>query len=120
MEEHIRRPWVLRRVGSKARLPMSIAGEKLFVTTLCNWALEPLSDCGVIKMNEDAFSKLFNRRKPAYGSRSGTRHLEGSVIMEGEKIAWSHHGGKICGTDDRRTIARECNAAITKSCMNRG
>jgi hypothetical protein len=29
------------------------------------------------------------------GFRLGTRHVPGSVIMEGEKIAWSHHGGKI-------------------------
>jgi hypothetical protein len=54
------------------------------------------------------------------GSRSVMRHLEGGVIMKGENDAWSYHGGKIRGTDDRRTIARECNDAITESCMNRG
>jgi hypothetical protein len=36
--------------------------------------------------------------------------------MNGENNAWSHHGGKIRGTDDRRTIARECNDTIKKSC----
>jgi hypothetical protein len=35
-------------------------------------------------------------------------------------IAWSHHGGKIRGTDDRWTIARDCDAAITESCINQG
>jgi len=60
-----------------------------------------------------------SNRSGVSGFRLDTRHLPGKVIMEGEKIAWSHHGGKIRGTDDRRTIARECNAAITNSCINR-
>jgi hypothetical protein len=44
--------------------------------------------------------------------------LEGGVIMKGENNAWSRHGVKIRGTDDRQTIAREFNDTITESCMN--
>lgn len=38
--------------------------------------------------------------------------------MKGENNAWSRHGVKIRGTDDRQTIAREFNDTITESCMN--
>lgn len=61
----------------------------------------------------------------AISNRSGfsgfpldTRHLPRSVIMEAEKFAWFHHAGKTEGTYDRRTVARDCNGAITNSCIN--
>jgi hypothetical protein len=61
-----------------------------------------------------------SNRSGVSGSRLDTRDLPVSAIMEREKITWSHHGGRIRGTDDGCTIARESNAAITKSCTNQG
>jgi hypothetical protein len=61
-----------------------------------------------------------SNRSGVSGSRLETRDLPVSAVMEREKITWSHHGGRIRGTDDGCTIARESNAAITKSCTNQG
>jgi hypothetical protein len=58
------------------------------------------------------FEPLVRRdpRSGVSGFRLGTRHRPGSVVMEGEKIAWSHHGRE----SEEPTTSGKSHANVTR------
>jgi len=78
MQEDIRSAGVLRRVPGETLLPMIIACEEFLIALYCRPSMKPLHNRGFVKMDENAFPELFNRRQPV-GITGNRRSTNGQV-----------------------------------------
>ena len=74
MQEDIRGPRVLRRLTCEAFFPMAITVQKLLVTLLRGLSLQPACNRLFVKLDENPFTKLLDRRQPVgvTGNRRAT------------------------------------------------
>jgi hypothetical protein len=68
----------LRRVPGETFLPMTIACKEFLVALCCRPSLKPLHNRGFVKMDENPFPELFNRRQPV-GITGNRRATNGQV-----------------------------------------
>ncbi|ESY81893.1 hypothetical protein X740_07970 [Mesorhizobium sp. LNHC221B00] len=70
VKQDVWRPWIRRRVACKSLLPMIIANQEFLISVRSRRVQQPALYRSLVKVNENALSKLLDRRQPVSMARN--------------------------------------------------